>query len=89
MKNTFQIISLLFVVASMFLLVLGYFNGNVTRGAESLTQTSPSDLPEGPTGEVPSDLMAIPEVPMGTIAAIIVCFFALLVSQRKHAAKLQ
>ena len=89
MKKTFQIISLLLVAASMLLLVLSYFGGNVTKGGESLIQTNPSDLPEEPTGEVPPDLMVIPEVPMGTIATIIACFFALMVSQRKHAAKLQ
>lgn len=89
MKKTFQIISLLLVAASMLLIVLYNFNGNVAKGSESPTQTNPSDLPEEPTKEVPPDLLVVPEVPMGTIATIIACFFALMVSQRKHAAKLQ
>ena len=89
MKKAPQIISLLLVAASMLLIILYNFDGNVTKGGESLIQTNPSDLSEEPTGEVPQDLLVVPEVPLGTIATIMACFFALMVSQRKHVAKLQ
>ena len=55
------------------------------------TPSAPEESPveELPTEGTPPNLLVIPEVPLGTLAIILACFFALIISQMKPKAKLQ
>jgi len=49
-----------------------------------------SSVPEElPPEEIPPNLLVIPEVPLGTIAIVLACFFALVISQMKPKNKLR
>ena len=50
-------------------------------------ESSPSE--ELPTEETPPNLLVIPEVPLGTLAIILACFSALVISQMKPKSKLR
>lgn len=63
--------------------------GIVLFGQTPSSSTTQSSGPELPTGETPPNLLVIPEVPIGTLAILAACFFALIVSQMKNKAKLQ
>ena len=53
--------------------------------------SAPEELPleELPTEEIPPNLLVIPEVPLGTIAILLACFFAFIIIQMKPKAKLR
>ena len=51
-----------------------------------IKSSSPEELP---TEGTPPNLLVIPEVPLGTLAIILACFLALLISQMKPKAKLR
>ena len=53
------------------------------------TSVEPSAPEELPTEETPPNLLVIPEVPLGTLAIILACFLALVISQMKPKAKLR
>ena len=62
-------------------------------GFTLFSQTSPatpqSSAPEElPTEETPTDLLVIPEIPLGTLTIMLACFSALIASQMKHKVKL-
>lgn len=44
---------------------------------------------ELPGEETPPNLLVIPEVPLGTLAIVLACFSALIISQMKRKAKLR
>jgi TRAP-type C4-dicarboxylate transport system permease small subunit len=57
--------------------------------AQTIPATPESSIPEElPTEEIPSDLLVIPEVPLGTLGVMLAFFFALVISQVKHKVKL-
>ena len=62
-------------------------------GIALFTQPPPTAQQESPPVESPTEtppnLLVIPEVPLGTLAIILACFFALIISQMKPKAKLQ
>ena len=51
------------------------------------TVSEPSPRVESPP-ESPPNLLVVPEVPLGTIAVVLACFFALLIAQKRSKSKL-
>lgn len=62
-------------------------------GIALLAQPPPEAQPASPVEDLPTEtppnLLVIPEVPIGTLAAILACFSALIISQMKRKAKVQ
>ena len=62
----------------------------ITLFAQTPSTAQEASIPEElPTEGTPPNLLVIPEVPLGTLAIILACFFALIISQMKPKAKLQ
>ena len=61
----------------------------ITLFAQTPSTAQEASPPEELPSETPPNLLVIPEVPLGTLAIILACFFALIISQMKPKAKLQ
>lgn len=86
MKKKRKALLLALVAVVIVLSTIGIVLFGQTPSSSTTTQSSG---PELPTGETPPNLLVIPEVPIGTLAILAACFFALIVSQMKNKAKLQ
>ena len=60
----------------------------LTRTPQTTPESSPpiGSPPENP--ETPPNILVIPEVPLGTIAILLACFFALFIVQKRSKGKL-
>ena len=72
--------------AVIMVLAIVYFAMFGQAPSTSVESSPPATLP---TEETPPNLLVIPEVPLGTLAIILACFLALVISQRKPKAKLR
>jgi hypothetical protein len=78
---------LIALVVPILALLIGLFLLGQTPQAlpepTALTQPSPSTTVPEPVEELPSNLLVVPEVPLGPLAIVLICFFALLIVQRR------
>jgi quinol-cytochrome oxidoreductase complex cytochrome b subunit len=78
-----RIIALATIIVAIIIIAIALFS-------QTKPTTPPSSTPEElPPEETPQNLLVVPEVPLGTIAIVSACFFALIISQMKNRTKLQ